>query len=165
MTTPPKLLSSVPLMTRRHVVTLLSQLALASALSLLGVAEEAKEKPLSAEEVLTKKVIGQATVEILVDKVDTLNIDSVFVPGVSHAQIITATLPKGKAAEEFLVIVSRDVATRLLRSGIVDPADYFRRKKIRVSGMVERIERPLAGKTTYKIHVVKQEQLESVRTP
>jgi len=152
---------------RRNAIVALAMLVIAIAGTLpgRGVAKEGDEKPLAADEVLKKKVLGQATVEFLVDDVTTLNIDSVFTPGTSHAQLITARLPKGKGTERFMVIVSKELATRMLRSGIVDPADYFRRKKMRVSGIVERIDRTPPEVTTYKIHVTRMEQLESVRTP
>lgn len=152
---------------RRNAIIAVAMLAFAVAWALpgRGVAKEGDEKPVSAEEVLKKKILGQATVEFLVDEVTTLNIDSVFTPGTSHAQLISAKLPKGKGGEEFMVIVSKELATRMLRSGIVDPADYFRRKKMRVSGIVARIDRTPPEVTTYKIHVTRMEQLESVRTP
>jgi hypothetical protein len=152
---------------RRNAIIALAMLAITIAWAMPGggVAKEGDEKPLSAEEVLKKKILGKATVEVLVDEVTELNIASVIIPGESHIQLITARLPKGKGTEEFVVIVSKELATRLLRSGIVDPTDYFRRKKMRVSGIVARIDRTPPEVTTYKIHVTRMEQLESVRTP
>jgi hypothetical protein len=128
--------------------------------------EEKKVEPVSAETVLEKELLGKATVELLVEEVNTLNIDSVFKPGVSHAQIIKAKVPKAKAGREFWVIVSREVATRMLRSGIVDPAEHFRGKEMRVSGTIERSS-PMSdpAKTIYKLRVTALEQLELIRTP
>ena len=123
------------------------------------------KKPLSAAEVLERKVLGQATVEFLVDEVRTLNIDSVFKPGTSHAQIIKAKTGGGKRDQEFLMIISKEQATALLKSGIVDVPGYFQGKRIRVSGIIERIDRPPGETTVYKIHVRQLGQLENVRRP
>jgi hypothetical protein len=126
------------------------------------LAEE--KKPLSAETILEKKVEGKATVEFLVREVHTLNIDALFVPDVSHAQIIKAKVSKD--GHEFWVIVSREIATRLLRLGVVDPAEHFRGKLIRVSGTVERVAPPsLPSPAVYKLHVTSLDQLESIRKP
>ena len=71
-----------------------------------------------------------------------------------------------KAGQEFWVIVSRETATRMLRSGIVDPTQHFRGKVVRVSGTVKVVKPPSApAKTIYKIHVTSLDQLESIRTP
>jgi hypothetical protein len=137
-------------------------------------ADEDKEKPekkaneqilLSAADVLDKKVLGQATVEFLVDEVRTLDIDSVFKPGTSHAQIVKAKTGGEKRDQEFLMIVSKESATALLKSGIVDVPGYFSGKQIRVSGIIERIDRPPGETTVYKIHVRRLDQLENVRRP
>jgi hypothetical protein len=128
--------------------------------------QEEKPEPVTAATVLDKELQGKATVELLVDMVTTLNIDSVFMPGRSHTQIIKANVPDAKPGREFWVIVSREVATRMLRSGIVDPAEHFRRKAMRVSGTIERqelTEEPV--KTIYKIRVTSLEQIEQVKTP
>ena len=126
------------------------------------LAEE--KKALSAETILEKKVEGKATVEFLVGEVHTLNIDALFVPDVSHAQIIKAKV--SKEGHEFWVIVSREIATRLLRLGVVDPAEHFRGKLMRVSGTVERVAPPsLPSTTVYKLHVTSLDQLESIRKP
>jgi len=153
--------------TRREVVALLSASAVAAALGMpvAGAAEEKKEKPLSAETLLETKFTGKATVEFLVGEVATVNIDALFVAGVSHAQIVKAMLPRVKDGQEFCVVVSRETATRLLRLGIDDPAEHFRGKVLRVSGTVERVERALPSGTLYKIHATSLEQLESIRKP
>ena len=126
-----------------------------------------QQKPLSPETILEHKFEGKATVELLVDEVKTLNIDSIFMPGLSHALTIKAKVSGAKDGEEFWVMVSRETATRLLRLGIEDPAEHFRGKVLRVSGTVERVTPPSApAKTTYyKIHVTSLDQLESVHQP
>ena len=123
------------------------------------------KRPLSAADVLESKILGQATVEFLAEEVRTLDIDSVFKPGTSHAQIIKAKTAGEKRDQEFLMIVSKECATGLLKSGIVDVPGYFRGKQIRVSGIIERIDRSPGETTVYKIHVRRLEQLESVRRP
>lgn len=91
---------------------------------------------------------------------------SIFMPGLSHAQMIKAKVSGAKDGEEFWVMVSRETATRLLRLGIEDPAEHCRGKVLRVSGTVERVTPPSApAKTTYKIHVTSLDQLESVHQP
>jgi len=157
-------------LTRRQFVAAGSTAVVGFASSAGGEADDAVEskdakKPLSAADVLDKKVLGKATVEFLVDEVRTLDIDSVFKPGTSHAQIIKAKVAGGKESQEFLVIVSKDSATALLRSGIVDVPGYFRGKQMRVAGIIERIDRPPTETTVYKIHVRQLEQLENVRPP
>ena len=123
-------------------------------------ADEQKEKPLSPEVILEKKFEGQATVELEVGEVHTLNIDSLFVPDVSHDQIIKAKIPGAKTGQEFLVIVKRDVATRLLKLGIEDPAEHFRGKLLRVSGRVVR-----RSETQFQLRVTSLDQLEHLRKP
>ncbi|MFO0966703.1 MAG: sigma-70 family RNA polymerase sigma factor [Gemmataceae bacterium] len=123
-------------------------------------AEEKKEKPLAPQTIFDKQFEGRATVEFLAGEVHTLNIDSVFVPNVSHAQIISAKVPGAKAGQEFIVCVVREVATRLLRLGIADPAEHFRGKVLRVSGVVQR----LSGER-YRLYVTSLEQLEIIRNP
>ncbi|MBC7819142.1 MAG: hypothetical protein IAG10_19810 [Planctomycetaceae bacterium] len=124
------------------------------------------QKPLAPEAILENKFEGQATVEFLVSEVHTIDIDSIFMPGLSHAQIIKANVSGTKDGQEFLVTVSREIATRLLRLGIENPAEHFRGKRMRVSGTVERFEPPSApSKTIYKIHVTSLDQLENIRKP
>jgi hypothetical protein len=134
--------------------------------SISAVAAEKKEKPLSPEMILEKDFEGKATVEFLVQEVTTLNIDSVFIPDVSHAQILRPKVEGEKNVQEFCVVVSREVATRLLQLGIEDPAEHFRGKQIRASGKVEKIKGSAPGSPTlYKIHVTNLNQLESIRKP
>lgn len=129
-------------------------------------ADEQKEKPLSPETILENQFEGEATVELHVGEVHTLNIDSLFIPDVSHAQLIYAKIPGAKTGEKVLVAVSREVATRLLKLGIADPAEHFRGKILRVSGTVERIERPSTpAATVYRIRVTHLEQLENIGKP
>ncbi len=133
---------------------------------LARAADEKREKPLSPESILENKFEGKATVELEVDKVRTLNIDSVFVPDVSHVQIIKAKIPGAKTGQEFLVIVRRKVATRLLMLGIADPAAHFRGKILRVSGTVEQIKRrSTPSALVYRIVVTNLDQLERIRKP
>jgi hypothetical protein len=133
---------------------------------LARAAGEKKEKPLSPETILEKKFEGKATVELQVGEVHTLNIDAMFVPDVSHAQIIKAKIREAKVGQEVLVIVTREVATRLLKLGIADPAEHFRGKILRVSGTVEQIERPSTPSAiVYRIRVTNLDQLESIRKP
>jgi hypothetical protein len=105
-------------------------------------------------------------VELAVDEVHTLNLDSLFVPDVSHDQIIKAKIPGAKTDQEFLVIVKREVATRLLKLGIADPAEHFRGKILRVSGTVEQVKRPSTPPAlVYRILVTNLDQLQSIRQP
>ncbi len=125
-----------------------------------------QQKPLTPEAILENKFESKATVEFLVDEVRTVNIDSTFMPGLSHAQIIKVKISEAKEGHEFLVIVSRETATRLLQLGIEDPAEHFRGKRMRVSGTVERVTPPSApAKSIYKIHVTSLDQLENIRQP
>jgi len=131
-----------------------------------GAGEDKKEQPLSPETVLEKEIQGKATVEFLVEGVTTLNIDSLYVPDVSHAQIIKAKVPGAREGREFWVVVSRETATRLLHLGVEDPAKHFRGKQMRVSGTIERFsptEEP--ARMIYKIRVTDLAQLEHVKTP
>jgi hypothetical protein len=127
---------------------------------------EEKEAPLSPEAIVKKQFEGKATVELQVGEVHTLNIDALFVPDVSHDQIITAKIPGAKTGDEFVVIVKREVATRMLQLGIEDPAEQFRGKILRVSGTVERLKRPSTPPVpVYRILVTDLDQLESIRKP
>lgn len=126
----------------------------------ITIASAAEEKPLSPETILKEKFEGQATVELQVGDVTTLNIDSLFVPGVSHAQIVKAKVPGAKDEQAFLLIVSREVATRLLKLGIEDPAEHLRGKVLRLSGRVER-----RSETQYQMRVTSLDQLENIRKP
>ena len=126
----------------------------------LPIAAAEEESSIIPETIFEKKFVGEATVEFLVGEVTTLNIDSLYMPGVSHTQIITAKVPHAKDGQEFIVIVSRDVATRLLRLGIEDPAEHLRGKVLRVSGQVDR---PSANQ--YKLRVTQLDQLEIIRKP
>ena len=143
----------------REVVAILLAAAVAVVMRVPS-AGAAEEKPLSPETILAKKFEGQATVEFLVGEVTTLNIDSLFVPGVSHAQFIRAKVPGAKDGQEFLVIVSREIATRLLQLGIEDPAEHLRGKVLRVSGRVER-----HSENQYRLRVTSLDQLENIRKP
>jgi hypothetical protein len=118
--------------------------------------------PLSPAELFDKKVVGKATVEFVVGEIDELNIDSVFMPGKGHAQIIKAKLPGVKGDAEFIVIITRDVATALLKSGVTNVTDHFRNKQLRITGAITRLERP-PGKTTCRLEVTKLGQLERVK--
>src|SRR5262249_30762909 len=124
----------------------------------LPIAGAAQEKPLSPETILAKKFEGKATVEFLVGEVRTLNIDSLFVPGVSHAQIIKAKVLGAKDGQEVVVIVSREIATRPLQLEIDDPAEHLRGKVLRGAGRVER-----RSETQYQIRVTSPDQLETIR--
>lgn len=133
---------------------------------LAGAADEKREKPLSPETILAAKFEGKATVELRVGEVHTLNIDSLFVPDVSHAQIIKAKIPGAKVGQEVLVTVSREIATRLLKLGIEDPAEHFRGKILRVTGTVEQIkDLSTPSAMVYRIQVTNLDQLESIRKP
>lgn len=132
----------------------------------VGLPLAGEEKPLSPEMILEKKFEGKATVELQVGEVHTLNIDALFVPDVSHAQIIKAKIPGAKIDQEFLVIVKKEVATRLLKLGISDPAEHFRGKMLRVSGTVEQINRPSTPSSmVFRIQITSLDQLESIRKP
>ncbi|MDA0589863.1 MAG: hypothetical protein O2820_06370 [Planctomycetota bacterium] len=134
--------------------------------ALTGAADEKKEKPLSPETILKDQFEGKATVELEVGEVHTLNIDSIFVPDVSHAQIIKAKIPGAKVGQEVLVTVSREVATRILKLGIEDPAEHFRGKILRVSGTVEPVKKlSTPSAMVYRIQVTNLDQLESIRKP
>ena len=148
-------------------MTLLANAALAVVgSSLAEAADEKEEQPLSPETILEKKFEGKATVELQVGEVHTLNIDSVFVPDVSHAQIIKAKISGAKVGQEVLVTVSREVATRLLKLGITDPAEHFRGKILRVSGTVEQVkELSTPSAMVYRVQVTNLDQLESIRKP
>ena len=62
------------------------------------------------------------------------------------------------------MIVKREVATRLLKLGIADPAEHLRGKTLRVSGTVEQINRPSTPATlVYRIQVTNLDQLENIR--
>jgi hypothetical protein len=127
---------------------------------------EEKEVPLSPEAIVERQFEGKATVELQVGEVHTLNIDALFVPDVSHDQIITARIPEAKTGDEFVVIVKREVATRMLQLGIEDPAEHFQGKILRVSGTVERLKRPSTPLVqVYRILVTDLDQLQSVRKP
>jgi hypothetical protein len=135
-------------------------------LSLARAADEKREKPITPETILKTKFEGKATVELQVGEVRTLNIDSVFVADVSHAQIIQAKIAGAKIGQEVVVTVSREIATRLLKLGIEDPAEHFRGKILRVSGTVEQIKRPSTPTAmAYRIQVTNLDQLESIRKP
>lgn len=124
------------------------------------------EKPLTPETIFAKKFTGKATIELLVGEVHTLNIDSVFMPGKSHTQVIWAKVPAEPAGHALMVIVSREVATHLLQSGIADPAEHFRGKRVRVSGTIDRTEPTAPGEAiTYKLRVTSIDQLLLVRAP
>jgi hypothetical protein len=125
-----------------------------------------EETPLTAEAILEKKFEGKATVEFQVGEVDTLNIDSIFMPGVSHALVIRPKIPGAKFDDEFLVLVSREIATRLLQLGIADTAEHFRGKILRVTGTVERLKRTETPSVmVYRIRVTSIDQLDNIRKP
>ncbi len=135
-------------------------------LSLACAADEKREQPLTPEMILETKFEGKATVELQVGEVRTVNIDSVFVPEVSHVQVIQAKIAGAKIGQELVVTVSREIATRLLKLGIEDPAEHFRGKILRVSGTVEQIKRPSTPTAmVYRIQVTNLDQLESIRKP
>ena len=72
---------------RTVVAILTAAFAVVAGLSVARAAEDKKEKPLSPETILEKKLLGKVTVEFLVDKVETNDSTvSVFVPGVSTAK-------------------------------------------------------------------------------
>ncbi|MCY2967130.1 MAG: hypothetical protein NT069_26415 [Planctomycetota bacterium] len=134
--------------------------------SLACAADEKREQPLTPETILETKFEGKATVELQVGEVRTINIDSVFVPDVSHVQVIQAKIAGAKIGQELVVTVSREIATRLLKLGIEDPAEHFRGKILRVSGTVEQIKRPSTPTAmVYRIQVTNLDQLESIRKP
>jgi hypothetical protein len=154
-------------LSRRGVAAILLALAAVAVLGsrLARAADEEKEKPLSPETIFEKQFEGPARVEFEVAEVHTLNIDSVFVPDVSHDLVIKAKTPAA-APPEFLVVGKRVVATRLLKLGIADPAEHFRGKVLRVSGTVELIKRPSTPPAlVYRILVTNLDQLENIRKP
>lgn len=129
-------------------------------------ADNDSENVLSPETIVRSGYTGKATVELLVDKVHTLNIDSVFVPDVSHDQVITASIPVETGGREFLVVIKRKVATRLLQLGIGDPAGHLTGRLLKVSGVVEQLPRASASMpVVYRLQVTDLDQLLSIRKP
>ena len=130
----------------------------------------AEEKPLTPETVVAKKFEGKATVEFPVGAVDRMLTGRIQLDGETDPLHIT-----DNGGGRVSVVVSWEVATRLKRLGIEDPAEHFRGKVVRVSGTVERFEggfgpiyltdRLVEPGPEYRIQVTGLDQLEVIRKP
>jgi hypothetical protein len=148
-------------LTRREVVGLVSAGVVAAVVGLpaAGVTEE---KPLTPETIVEKKVEGRATVEFQVEDVGLILTSRATLTDESEP-LHLAPKTADKTAGSVSVLVSWQVATRLKRLGIENPAKHFRGKIVRVSGVVER----LMGSTgpEYRIQVTSLDQFEIIRKP
>jgi hypothetical protein len=116
----------------------------------------AEEKPLTPEAIVEKKFEGRATVEFQVEDVGLI-LTSRATSAEESEPLHLAPKTAGKKAGSVSVLVSWEVATRLKRLGIENPAKHFQGKVVRVSGVVER----LTGSTgpEYRIQVTSEPAL------
>jgi hypothetical protein len=147
-------------LTRREVIGFVSAgVAAAVAGRPAGAAEE---KPLTPAALVEKKVEGQATIEFPVEEVGLILTSRATLTDESEPLFIAPKTADKKAGRVY-VLVSWEVATRLKRLGIENPAQHFQGKVVRVSGTVER----LTGSTgpEYRIQVTSLDQFEVIRKP
>jgi hypothetical protein len=124
--------------------------------------KKADEKPRTPRAIVEQKFEGTATVEF---------------PVVEVGQVRTGRSPRGDESGPLTVVakaggegggsvhaeVSWEVATRLKRLGVEDPAEHFRGKVVRVRGRVERL--PGRSGPAYRIEVSSLDQIEVIRKP
>src|SRR5262245_25519521 len=108
---------------RRYVLTSLLVLGFA-------VADEPKAKPLSPVEA-RKKVGEKITVEMTVQAAkDRLE---------NRGEIYLDSELNFRDDKNFAVVITRTGAAKLKEAGIADPAEHFRDKKIRATGVVKEV--------------------------
>ncbi len=98
----------------------------------VGTANAANDKPLSPTEA-RKKVGEKITVEMSVQAVkDRLE---------KRGEIYLDSEPDFRDEKNFAVVITRAGAASLKAAGIADPAEHFRDKKIRATGMVKEVDK------------------------
>jgi hypothetical protein len=151
----------MPSLTRREVVGLVSADVVADVVG-LPAAGPAEEMPLTPETIVEKKVEGRATVEFQVEDVGLI-LTSRATSAEESEPLHLAPKTADRKAGRVSVLVSWEVATRLKRLGIENPAKHFRGKIVRVSGIVERLTGSAGPE--YRIQVTTLDQFEIIRKP
>jgi hypothetical protein len=109
-----------------------------------------------------QKIEGEATVELTVGEVKHLRTGRSTRADESEPLILVAKAA-GAGGDSVHIDVTWEVATRLKRLGVEDPAEHFRDKVVRVRGTVERLTRRPGP--AYRIEVKNLDQFEIIRKP